>query len=86
MNVNVLQCYNLIVKDRESGTSYCLEYSDKLELLEVYKFCSYEPSMHVVSVLYYKILYREENVKLACLKSVIFSDDVKVNISKIKLL
>lgn len=86
MNVKALQCYNLIVKDRESGTSYFLEYSDKLELLEVFKFCSRELSMQVVSVLYYKILYREENVRLACLKSVIFSDDVKTNISKIKLL
>lgn len=86
MNVKALQCYNLILKDRWSGATYSLEFSDKLELLALCQSYSCEPSMQVVSVLYYKILYREENVKLVCLKSVIFSDDVKTNISKIKLL
>lgn len=86
MNVKVLQCYKLVLKDRESGTSYSLEFSDKLELLALCQSYSCEPSMQVVSVLYYKILCHEENVKLACLKFVIFSDDVKTNISKIKLL
>lgn len=86
MNVEVLQCYKLVLKDRESGASYSLEFSDKLELLALCQSYSCEPSMQVVSVLYHKILCHEENAKLACLKFVMLSDDVKTNISKIKLL